>query len=57
MIHWMIQLLLHLASDPVGLSEEAKSAIRASSMTIEELELDAKHLTEDVMAFTSSIIA
>jgi len=52
----MIQVLLHLASDPVDLSEEAKNAIRASSMTIEELEIDAKHLTHDVVAFTSSIV-
>jgi hypothetical protein len=55
MIHWMIQILIHLAPDQ-DLSDEALKIMYTSSSSVEKLIEVARKLIEKIESFTRLLV-
>lgn len=53
MVHWMVQVLIHLASDREELSEEARKIIYETTTSIQDLEKIGSHLGDKLEKFTN----
>jgi hypothetical protein len=57
MIHWMIQLLIQLAANPSGVSEEAKQLIYASTRPVDRLKEIGESLMDKLTNLTKVLIS
>jgi hypothetical protein len=53
----MIQLLIRLADNPIGVSEEAKQLILASTHTVDKLKEIGEMLMDKLTKFTKMLIS
>ena len=56
MVKWMVHVLLRLAPDKEGHSEEAKQAVLMGSAPIAQIQANAKSLFERLISFSKYVI-